>query len=267
MPRLPRIRVENITFEDIDIFGSLNGGIRVSDMPGDVTIRNVNIIRKPGTPNLLSTPSDALHLMNIRGRLLMENCVIESPGDDCLNVGTMLERLVGLSETDNKTMTLRTLDNYYYYYTIRSGDRLQFFNTSTKRILGEATVAEAAIDRRRRTHRVTLDREIPGVDVETSRVMNLDQMTRRALIRNNIMRPYMRNAMLSRAEHDHSEQHPGLFPRRSHRPELELCIRRRRRTTPECPYHGQHILLSRQYRHCLIKSLSGRGRRVERTGH
>ncbi len=120
--QIAAVRVENITFEDIDIFGSLNGGIRVSDMPGDVTIRNVNIIRKPGTPNLLSTPSDALHLMNIRGRLLMENCVIESAGDDCLNVGTMLERIVGLSETDNKTMTLRTLDNYYYYYTIRSGD-------------------------------------------------------------------------------------------------------------------------------------------------
>ncbi len=49
-------RVENITFEDINIFGSLNGGIRVSDMPGDV-----RIIRKPGTRNLLSIPSDALH--------------------------------------------------------------------------------------------------------------------------------------------------------------------------------------------------------------
>jgi len=130
----------------------------------------------------------------------MENCVIESPGDDCLNLGTMLERIVGLSEADNKTMTLRTLDNYYYYYTIRSGDRLQFLNASTKQVLGKATVAEAAFDRRRRTHRVTLDREIPGLDMRTARVMNLDQMTRRALIRNNTMRPYMRNAMLSRAQ-------------------------------------------------------------------
>ena len=34
-------RVEHITFEDIDIVSSLNGGIRVSDMPGDVTIRKV----------------------------------------------------------------------------------------------------------------------------------------------------------------------------------------------------------------------------------
>ena len=193
-------RVDNITFENIDIYASLNGGIRVSDMPGDVTIRNVNVIRKPGTRNLLSIISDALHLMNIRGRLILENCVIEAPGDDCLNVGTMLERIVGLSKDDNKAVALRTVDNRYYYYTIRKGDRLQFFNTSSRRILGVAAVTEVEFDRRKRTHHVRLDREIPGLDMKTVQVMNLDQMTRSTVIRNNTMKPYMRNAMLARAQ-------------------------------------------------------------------
>jgi len=93
-------RVDNITLENIDIYSSLNGGIRVSDMHGDVIVRSVNIIRKPGSRNLLSIPSDALHLMNIRGKLLVEDCTIEAPGDDCLNIGTLVENLIAVSKTD-----------------------------------------------------------------------------------------------------------------------------------------------------------------------
>jgi hypothetical protein len=193
-------RVANITFENINIYGSLNGGIRVSDMPGDVTLRNVNIIRKPGTQNLLSVCSDALHLMNIRGHMIMENCVVESPGDDCLNIGTQVEKIVALSATDKKTVTLRTSDNRYYYYTIRKGDRLQFFNTSTRKILGVANVADVVFNHRRRTHKVTLDREIAGLDIDKVKMMNLDQMTTSTVIRNNTIKPYMRNALLARAQ-------------------------------------------------------------------
>ena len=193
-------RVENITLEDISIVGSINGGIRVSDMPGDVTVRNVNVIRKPGTRNLLSTCSDALHLMNIRGRLVVEDCVVEAPGDDCLNIGTLMETIVARSKTEPRRMTLRTTDNRYYHYTIQVGDRLQFMDLRTKRILGVAAVTEVSFDLPRREHNVTLDRDINGLDSENVRVMNLEQMTRSTILRNNTMKPYMRNAMLVRAQ-------------------------------------------------------------------
>lgn len=193
-------RVENIVFENINIYGSLNGGIRVSDMYGDVIIRNVNIIRKPGTRNLLSTCSDALHLMNIRGRMVMENCTVESPGDDCLNIGTLLEKVIALSPSDKKTITLRTLDNRYYYYTIQKGDRLQFYDTATKRILGIAKVTSAVFNQKKRSHKVKLDRVIDGLNVEKVLAMNLKQMTSSTVIANNIMIPYMRNALLARAQ-------------------------------------------------------------------
>ena len=194
-------RVENITFEDINIFGSLNGGIRVSDMPGGVTLRNVCIIRKPGTRNLLSIPSDALHLMNIRGKLLVENCEIEAPGDDCLNVGTLMERIVEVSKEKPTTMTLTTTDNRFYYYTILKGDLLQFLDTKTKCEVGIATVEQVEYDPRRRSHRIVIDRELPAFDPATVMVLNLNQMTSSTTISNNVMRPYMRNAMLVRAQH------------------------------------------------------------------
>lgn len=192
-------RVESITFEKLDIFGSLNGGIRVSDMHDDVTLREVRIIRKPGTRNLLSTPSDALHLMNIRGKLLIENCEVEAPGDDCLNVGTLMERIVEVSKDDPKAMTLRTTDNRYYHYTIRKGDPLQFLDPKTEREVGIATVKEVEFDPRRRSHRVVIDRELPAFDPAAVLVLNLNQMTSSTVIRNNVMSPYMRNAMLVRA--------------------------------------------------------------------
>ncbi|MGB1129715.1 MAG: right-handed parallel beta-helix repeat-containing protein, partial [Haloferula sp.] len=186
-------RVEHMTIEDIDIFGSLNGGIRVSDMPGDVTIRKVRIIRKPGTRNLLSTISDALHLMNIRGKLILENCEIEAPGDDCLNVGTLLERIVKISKDDPRSMSLRTTDNRYYHYLIRTGDRLQFLDTKNKRELAIATVEKVNFDLHSRIHRVVLDRVVPNIDPASVLVLNLNQMTSSSVLRNNTMRPYMRN--------------------------------------------------------------------------
>ena len=193
-------RVENITFEKLDFFESLNGGIRVSDMLGDVTVREVRIIRKPGSRNLLSTPSDALHLMNIRGKLLIEKCEIEAPGDDCLNVGTLLERIVEISKDDPKVMTLCTTDNRYYYYTIQKADRLQFLDTKTKREVGIATVQNVDIDPKRRCHRIVIDRILPAIDPASVLVLNLNQMTSSTVIRDNVMKPFMRNAMLVRAQ-------------------------------------------------------------------
>lgn len=192
-------RVGNITFEKLDFAGSLNGGIRVSDMHGDVTLREVRVLRKPGSRNLISIPSDALHLMNIRGKLLIENCAIEAPGDDCLNIGTLMERIVEISRDDPKAMTLTTTDNRYYHYTIRKGDALQFLDPETKREIAIATVMDAVFDPRRRRHRIVIDRELPGLDPATALVLNLNQMTSATVIRNNEMRPIMRNAMLVRA--------------------------------------------------------------------
>lgn len=193
-------RVDNITFENIDMFGSMNGGIRVSDMPGDVTLRNVRIIRKPGTRNLLSIPSDALHLMNIRGQVIMEGCVIESPGDDCLNLGAQRENIVAIATSDKRIVTLRSTDNKYYYYTIREGDCLQFIDNISKRILGVRTVTAAAFNCGNLTHTVTIDREVPGLTLESTQVLNLNQITKSAVIRNNTVTCYMRNALLARAQ-------------------------------------------------------------------
>lgn len=192
--------VENITFEKLDFFGSLNGGIRVSDMHGDVTLRQVRMIRKPGSGHFLSMPSDALHLMNIRGKLLIENCHIEAPGDDCLNVGTLLEKIVDYAPEVPNAMTLTTTDNHYYYYTIRKGDALQFLDTKANRVIGVANVENVEFIAQRRSHRIVLDRALPALVPANVVVLNLNQMTSSTVIRNNVMTPYMRNAMLVRAQ-------------------------------------------------------------------
>jgi hypothetical protein len=192
--------VENITFEKLDFLGSLNGGIRVSDMHGDVTLRQVRMIRKPGSGQLLSMPSDALHLMNIRGKLLIENCHIEAPGDDCLNVGTLLEKIVDYAPEVPNAMTLTTTDNHYYYYTIRKGDALQFLDIKANRVIGVAKVENVEFIAQRRSHRIVLDRALPALVPANVVVLNLNQMTSSTVIRNNVMTPYMRNAMLVRAQ-------------------------------------------------------------------
>jgi hypothetical protein len=193
-------RVENITFSDIDIFGSLNGGIRTSDLPGDLTLRDVRIIRKPGTRNLLSTISDALHLMNIRGKVVMEDCMIEAAGDDCLNLGAQRDDLIEVDARDPRIVALRSTDNHYHDYTIRTGDRLQFIDPESKKVFGVRTVTAASFNPKNRAHTLTLDREVERLVPGLTKVMNLNHITESTLIRNNTIRPCMRNALLARAQ-------------------------------------------------------------------
>jgi len=169
-------------------------------MLGDVTLRDVRIIRKPGTRNLLSTISDALHLMNIRGHVVMEDCVVEAAGDDCLNIGAQRDNIVKQDASDKRIVTLRSTDNWYYYYTIREGDRLQFLDTASKRVLGVRTVTAARFNPRNRAHTVTLDQDVPGLAPERAQVMNLNHITKSTVIRNNTITPYTRNAFLARAQ-------------------------------------------------------------------
>jgi hypothetical protein len=95
---------------------------------------------------------------------------------------------------------LRSTDNWYYYYTIREGDRLQFLDTASKKVLGVRTATAAAFNPRKRVHTVTLDREMLGLDPETTQVMNLNHITQSTVIRNNSITPYTRNAFLARAQ-------------------------------------------------------------------
>ena len=192
--------VDNITFENINIYGSLNGGIRVSDMPGDVTLRKVNIVRKPGTRNLLSICSDALHLMNIRGRIVIENCKIEAPGDDCVNLGAQRENLVAVDEKNKRVVTLRSTDNRYYYYTIQKGDRLQFIDNAGRKVLGVRRVVAVKFNPKSLRNVITLDKAVSGVVPGKTQVMHLDQNTQSTVIRNNTIIPYMRNGLLTRAQ-------------------------------------------------------------------
>jgi hypothetical protein len=192
-------RVENITFEDIDIVGSLNGGIRVSDMLGDVTLRDVRIIRKPGTRNLLSIISDALHLMNIRGRVIMEDCVIEAAGDDCLNIGAQRDNVIDLDASDKRTSRCEALTTGIT--TTRSGKAIVCsFSTPPPKGPG-----------RENGHRRCFQPEEPcshgdarpgsaGLAPETTQVMNLNHITQSTVIRNNTITPYTRNALLARAQ-------------------------------------------------------------------
>lgn len=59
---------------------------------------------------------------------------------------------------------------------------------------------QVEFDPRRRSHRVAIDRQLPELDPATVRVLNLNQMTSSTVIRDNVMRPCVRNAMLVRAQ-------------------------------------------------------------------
>jgi|GEM_PF-4575460 hypothetical protein len=138
--------------------------------------------------------------MNIRGKLLIENCHMEAPGDDCLNFATLLEKIGDYSPDIPKAMTLNTTDNRYYYHNILKGDALQVLDTKANRFIGVANVEKVEFIAQRRSHRVLLNRALPALVAANVVVINLNRMTLSTVIRNNLKTPYMRNAMLVRVQ-------------------------------------------------------------------
>ena len=75
---------EKVTVEDITVYASVCEAV-VLQTSKYVTIRGLNIRKRPGTGRLISTDSDGIHCDN-SSHLLFENCYMEGMDDDGINI-------------------------------------------------------------------------------------------------------------------------------------------------------------------------------------
>lgn len=185
----------DVLFEDFNLYASRIMGFSVDNSNGDITFRRTHIKRKPDTDRLISTHSDGIHSDNNRGAIIIDNCFIESTGDDATSLHSKEDKVV--AKINATTFELATTDNAYAFNLIKAYDELMFLNRSAGTVLGTAVVQSVSVNTQTKKHTVVLDREISNLDVGITSV-NLTSGSSGTTIKNSTLNPVLRNSMLLR---------------------------------------------------------------------
>jgi len=185
----------NFIFEDFNLYAAPTMGINVSNSNGDITFRRTSIKRKPGTDRLLATPSDGIHTDNNRGAIIIDNCLLESTGDDITSLHSKEEKIV--TKKNATTFDLLTTDIIYYFNKIKPNDELMFIDRNSGTVLGNAIVLSVVANSSTRINTVVLDRTINNLDVGITAI-NITSGSSGTTIKNSTLNPVLRNAMLLR---------------------------------------------------------------------
>ncbi len=126
----------DITFCDLTFQSSFNGGIHLSDRCVNATLKRVTV-RSDNEKSLMSLNADILHIAGLGGKLIVEDCHFERPGDDCINVhnGAIL-----VDSMDGNTVAVRGPVFGVTSLWASVGDTLSFYDPATFTCLGTATL-------------------------------------------------------------------------------------------------------------------------------
>ncbi len=185
----------DVLFEDFNLYAALSQGFTVDNCDSDIIFRRTNIKRKPGTDRLLTLFSDGIHSDNNRGAIIIDNCLLESTGDDVTSLHSKEDKII--TKLNATTFELVTTDNAYAFNLIKVNDELMFLNRSAGTVLGTAIVQSVTVNTATKRHTVVLDRVVNNLDVGITSI-NLTSGSPGTTIKNSILNPITRNAMLLR---------------------------------------------------------------------
>ncbi|HET6430250.1 MAG TPA: right-handed parallel beta-helix repeat-containing protein [Phycisphaerae bacterium] len=144
-------RVENVTIYTAPGMGVT--GTRTSD----IVLRNVRIVPKPDSPNMMSVTADATHFNSCTGEITIEGCEFEGMGDDATNVHGMFHNVT--ERVDERTV--RSVVRNQWLFPPKAGQEMEFTDPATLLPYATGTVAEVAVDNQAKNHRITFAKPLP----------------------------------------------------------------------------------------------------------
>jgi len=144
--------------ENVEHYSSPRMTIRY-DGCDDLVLRNIRVIRRPGTTRLCAGNSDGFHGRTRSGPII-ENCEFEALGDDSIATGSMAHR-VWMIDSPTR-LRLAYTDIAWYPLWMDPGDRFRFWDQVEGKDLGEAAVVKVEPVGSHDAY-VTLDRPIEGL--------------------------------------------------------------------------------------------------------
>lgn len=128
------------------------------DYCDDLKIRNLKIMRRPGTNRICASNSDGIHGRSHRGPLI-ENCFFEALGDDSININNLPHRIWEVNGP--RSITLLYTEIAWYPSWLSTGFRIAFWDPTRKKIIAERRITSHEWDGL--LSRVTLDAPIDGL--------------------------------------------------------------------------------------------------------
>ncbi len=129
-------RSSNLTFKNLHLQSSYNGGILLTERCGDATLENIRV-QSANPEALMSLNADALHIADMTGTLTVDGCTFDRPGDDCINVHSGAY-VVEAVEGSTVIMSSPRFGNSPVWALV--GDTLNFFDPATFAVVARAKV-------------------------------------------------------------------------------------------------------------------------------
>ncbi len=130
------LRATDLTFRNLTMTNSYNGGIILAERCGNVTLDHVRV----GSVNpeaLMSLNADILHIADMTGTLAVQNCTFDRPGDDCVNVHSGAYVVESVEGSTVKMGSPRFGNSPVWAL---AGDTLAFYDPATFSIVATARV-------------------------------------------------------------------------------------------------------------------------------
>jgi hypothetical protein len=170
-------------------------------------MRNVNIIRKPGTMRPITVTADSVHITQSKGFFKMENCELSFGNDDCFNVNDQSRTGINAGETilhvTNRSGFFKPGDKVEFRYEDYSPAACEL------EILSEKIVSTSNGD----VLEMQFSGKIPGKAGDRLILFNTNQGARNIILRNNYFHDNRSHGMRLQAkditvENNRFENHP-----------------------------------------------------------
>lgn len=169
----------NVLFTNVNIYTAPGMGL-LANNSRDITLRNFNIMVRPGTKRLMSVTADGGHFANCCGTIVIEDSIFEGMGDDAVNVHGFY---LVVHQISGNRMFASHPRGYNLFPEI--GDRMEFLEKETLQLQSIGTVASVT----ERVGRLLIEFDEPiSENVKIGDLVANATRTPKVILRNNVVK-------------------------------------------------------------------------------
>lgn len=159
-PAIHIIKSAKLMFNNINIYHAGGMGV-IAEKSADIYLNQVNVKLREGSQRLVTTTADATHFCNVRGKLLIENCLFENMLDDATNVHGTYVRIDEIIDKRTALIYLNHAQQTDYEFASK-GDTVQIVNGETLSPKG-SLVIDKVVYINERYSRISFTQDVNGL--------------------------------------------------------------------------------------------------------
>jgi len=184
----PAFRVfksKNLNFHNINVYHAGAMGL-IAERSEDITLDGFNVVLRKGSGRMVTTTADATHFCNVKGMVVIKNCIFENMLDDATNIHGTYVRVNKI--IDDHTLAIETYHPHQNGYLFGAeGDEVQIIDQNNLQPTTEPLILKKVERINEKISIITFDKSITGKVNVYDGVENISWHAS-AIIENNIVR-------------------------------------------------------------------------------